>query len=126
MRYRGGRERGISFVGLMFVLIVLACVLLLSLKLFPIYTESFKIDKAMKGVIADSEIGKRSRREIQNALIKQFDIDAVTVITNRTIGEHLEIQSQSGIVSLDIHYEAETALFGNISLLVTFEKHVEN
>ena len=125
MRDRGG-ERGISFVGLMFVLVVLGITLLIGLKLFPIYLESFKIDKAMKGVITDSKIGERSKRQIEAALIKRLDIDSVKVITNRNIKEHLVITSASGEVSLDLEYEAEAELLGNMSLVITFEKHVEN
>ena len=125
MRYRG-RERGITFLGLMFVLVVLAFAGLIGLKLFPVYMESFKIDKAMKGLITDSKIGERSKREIQAALVKRLDIDSVTVVDHRTIKDHLEITTQGGNVSIDLAYEQETPLFANISLLVTFEKHVEN
>ena len=125
MRYRGG-ERGISFVGLMFVLVVLGFTLLIGLKLFPIYLESFKIDKALKGVVSDSKIGERSKRQIQAALIKRLDIDSVKVITNRNIKDHLVITSKSGQVSLDLDYEAEAELLGNISLVIAFEKHAEN
>ena len=125
MRYRGG-ERGISFVGLIFVLVVLAFVGLFGLKLFPIYMESFKIDKAMKGVIEDSKIEQRTNREIRGALIKMLDIDNVKAIGHGTMKDHLVITKRGGNVSLALTYEQETPLFGNISLLVTFEKHVEN
>ena len=125
MRYRGG-ERGISFVGLIFVLVVLAFVGLFGLKLFPIYMESFKIDKAMKGIIEGSKIEQRTKQEIRGALIKRLDINSVTAIGYGTMKDHLEITKQGGNVSLDLTYEQETPLFGNISLLVTFEKHVEN
>ena len=125
MRYRG-RERGISFVGLIFVLVVLAFAGLFGLKLFPIYMESFKIDKAMKGLIEDSKIDQRTKQEIRGALIKRLDIDSVKAIGHGNMKDHLEITKQGGNVALDLTYEQETPLFGNISLLVTFEKHVEN
>ena len=125
MRYRGG-ERGISFIGLMFVLVVLAFAGLFGLKLFPIYMESFKIDKAMKGLVEDSKIEQRTKQEIRGALIKRLDIDNVKAIGHGNMKEHLEITKIGGDVALDLSYEQETPLFGNISLLVTFEKHVEN
>ena len=125
MRYRGA-EQGISFVGLMFVLVILGCSLLIGLKLFPIYLESFKIDKAMKGLISDSKIGERSRREIQAALIKRFDINSVKAIRTANAKEHIAISSQNGNVSIDVEYEEVTELIGNVSLLITFSKHVEN
>ena len=123
MRYRS-RERGISLVGLMFVLVVAAFVGLIGMKLFPIYTESFKIDQAMKGLILDSKIGEHSKREIQAALIRHLDIDGVTVVDHRNIMDHLTITSSGGNVSIHLEYEKVTDLFGNISLLITFEKHV--
>ena len=125
MRYRGG-ERGITFIGLMFVLVILAFVGLFGLKLFPIYMESFKIDKAMDSLISDSKISERSKQEIRGALIKRLDIDSVKAVGHGNMKEHLEITKNGGNVSLDLTYEQETPLFGNISLLVTFDKHVEN
>ena len=65
MRYRGG-ERGVSFVSLMFVL---GCAVLVGLKLFPVYMQSFKFDSAMKSVIEDSKVSQRSKNEILRSLL---------------------------------------------------------
>lgn len=125
MHYRD-RERGISFVGLMFVLVVLGCGIGVGIKLYPIYMESYKIDKALEGVISDANVANLSKHAIQASLLKRLDIDMVMVIDHRNINDHVVIFSQKANVSIDVKYEEVMPLIGNISLLIEFDKHVEN
>jgi hypothetical protein len=119
-------QRGITFLGLLFVLVVLGFVALMGMKMFPVYMESFKIDKALKSLISDSQIGSMSKRDIIQALLKRLDIDSVNRIDHRNYNEYVTIVSNEGKVSVDVAYRAEAPLFSNISIVVDFEKHVEN
>ena len=120
------RQRGISGWGVMLLLIILGFIGLIGLKLFPIYTESFSIDGAMKGVVESPEVTKWKKREIYIALIKRFDIEDVSSIPERHIKDYVTITKKNGKVALDIVYRRETKLFGNVSLAVDFVKHAEN
>ena len=120
------KQKGISFLGLVFILILLAFVGLFGLKLFPIYMESFKIDKAMKGVLELPNVSSMSRGQIEKALMKRMDIDSVTTIYHRNFKEHVKVATSNGQVQIDVTYDRETPLFMNIYLLVDFEKHQEN
>lgn len=125
MHYRC-RQSGMSFVGLVFVLVILAFVGLIGLKLFPIYMESFKIDKAMKSVVADTSLAGQSKALIGRALTKRLDIDNVDQITEHNYKQYVTITKKGGKLSMDTKYRAEAHLFGNIGVVVDFEKHAEN
>ena len=125
MQFTNG-QRGVSFTGLMFVLIVLGVVLLLGLKLFPVYLESFKIHKAVEGVLSAPNVGQSTIHEIQKSLIKRFDIDSITAITHRNFKEHVVISSKNDVVSIAVNYEAVIPLLDNIYLLIIFDKYADN
>ncbi len=120
------RQRGMSGWGVLLLLVVIGFGSVIGLKLAPVYIESFKIDKALKGVISDPELGTRRKQEIKYALIKRFDIDDVKRVSEKNFKDTVTITKKGKKVSIDVEYRAEKPLFGNISVVVDFAKHVEN
>ena len=119
-------QRGISFVGLIFVLVVLAFVGLIGLRLFPFYMTSFKIDKAMTAVVEDPGMRDESVRSIVRSIVKRLDIDSVTFITEKNFNDYVVLSNDNGKIVIDVYYDEEAPLFANIFLRVEFEKHFEN
>ena len=120
------KQQGITFMGLFFVLVVLAFTCLVGLKLFPFYMTSFKIDKAMTAVVEDANMSDQTARQITASIVKRLDIDSVTRIYHRNINEYVTVKNNNGQITIDVFYDEETALFGNIFLRVEFDKHFEN
>jgi len=126
MMHRGVRQRGITFIGLLFVLVVLGFVAYIVMKLVPVYIESFKIDTAMNSVVQEPGIGGMTTKEIGRLFTKRLDIDSVTRITELNYRDYVTITNNQGRVGIDVSYRAETPLFGNVSVVVDFDKHAEN
>lgn len=120
------RQRGMTFWSLLFVLVVLGFVFLVSLKLFPIYLESFKINHAIESVTKDPGVGDRSKADIRDTLIKRFDIDDVRRITERNFSQYVDIDKKGRRVRISVEYRAETHLAGNIYLVADFKKRASN
>ncbi len=120
------KQRGMTASGLMFGLVLAALVVLLGLKVFPMYMESFKIDTAMESLIADSKIVDRSKREIIFSLLKRLDIDDVRRINEQTYKEFVKVSKVKRKVSIQVKYRVEVPLFSNLSLVGDFDKLVEN
>jgi|GEM_PF-837502 len=119
-------QRGISFVGLIFVLLVLAFVGLIGLRLFPFYMTSFKVDKAVTAVVEDPSMRDESVRAIVRSIVKRLDIDDVTFITEKNFNDYVVLSNNDGKIVIDVYYNEEAHLFANIFLRVEFEKHFEN
>ncbi|MCH9670738.1 MAG: DUF4845 domain-containing protein [Gammaproteobacteria bacterium] len=120
------RQIGASAIGLIFMLIVAACVLLLGMKLFPVYMESIKTDQALRGTIEDPAVGKLSKKEIAYSVVRRLDIDGETRIREQNYKEYLTIKKQRDRVSIDVKWRAETPIFANLSIVADFEKQVQN
>ncbi len=107
-------------------LVAAAMVVLLGLKLFPMYMESFKIDTAMESLISDSEIADQSKREIIFSLLKRLDIDDVRRITEHNYKEFIKVSKIKRKVTIQVKYRVENPLFSNLSLVGDFDKQVQN
>jgi len=120
------KQRGISFSGLLLTLIVVGFVVLIGLKLFPVYLESFKIDAALKGVIEDPQVAERSKQDIYASLVKRLDIDDVAAINENDIKEKIKIERVKEKVTITAMWERRAPLFYNLTLLANFKKVVHN
>lgn len=125
MKFRK-RQRGISFLGLIAIVGLLGFAAVIGLKLIPIYMDAWKIDGVMNAVISDPGINQMSRREVQDAMIKRLDIDAVDAVNYRNYKESMTITKRKGSMTIDIFYRVETPLIGNLSLIAEFDKSVSS
>jgi len=105
-------QRGVSLVGLLFVIAALGMVALVAMKVFPAYLENQAIEKAiLKARSAGSTIVDVRRSFTASAMIEEIGtIDA----------SDLEIiKEESGFV-INYAYAKKTPLFGPVSLVIDF------
>ena len=114
--------------GILFLLIVLGFSAVVIIKLVPVYLESYKIEKAMRGALEDPEVINQSRRDIILALTRRLDIDGVTRINYSNFADYgtVTIDKDARKVTMEIFYQSEVPLFGNLTLLADFEKFASN
>lgn len=106
------RQRGVSLVGLLFVIVVLGIAALVAMKVFPAYLEYQSIEKAvLKARSAGSTIVEVRKSFTASAMIEEISsIDA----------SDLEIiKEESGFV-INYAYSRKAPLIGNASLLLDF------
>jgi hypothetical protein len=120
------RQRGMSVLMGLFLLVVVAFAGLVGLKLFPVYLESMKIDHAMKGVTEDASVAEQSRRDIAFGLVRRLDIDGVTLINEKNWKDFVDISFVKNKVTLTVDWRREIPLFGNLSLVADFHKEASN
>lgn len=120
------RQRGMSFWMILFVLVVLGIAFFVSLKLIPIYMESFKVDRIISGLVKEPGAGSQSRHEIAATLVKRFDIDDVRRFNEKTLRKYVDIQKRGERVTILVEYRAEAPLVGNVSLVADFKKRASN
>ena len=106
-------QRGVSLVGLLFLLAILAAVGILALKIVPTVTEYMTIKKAI--VIAKAS--GTSIADIRNSFDKQADTGYVDAIT----GKDLNIVSTSDGFEVSFAYEKKIPLVGPASLVLDYE-----
>ena len=115
------KQRGLTFISIVFILGLIAFFTLLVLKIAPIYFNNSKVKNALAAVEESVDITSKSRREILNSLDKRFNMNYVEYVTH----DDIKIIAQPGYVKVDIEYERVEPIMGNLSVLVEFHEGFE-
>jgi hypothetical protein len=113
------RQRGVTFIGWIFLLLPMALVLYAGIRLTPVYLNYMKVAKALEGVsqefAGDTAV---SQRDIRIALERRFVVDSIDDPTARDIA--IRREGEAWVVEAD--YEAIAPLFANASILLQFNR----
>lgn len=119
-------QRGMSFLGLLATVAIVGFLIVIGLKLIPVYMDSWKIDKTLSDVIKDPSIGSQSKDSIIQSLLKRLDLDDVQAVNYTNWKESMSVTKRQNRVIIEVSYERRMPLLGNLYLLAEFDKRVEN
>ena len=114
-------QRGITFLGWIFLLTPVAVVLYAVIRLAPIYLNYMKVVRSLEqtaGIVKADEALTAST--IRNTLQKEFDIESLDYPKTTDI----VVERRDGKWSMEANYEDLAPLFLGISLVVKFDKFV--
>jgi type II secretory pathway pseudopilin PulG len=106
------RQRGITLVGLIFVLGVLGVIGVLGLKIVPTAIEFMSIKKA----IVAAKAGGSSPAEVRAS----FDRQATTGYIESISGKDLDIVKDGDQIEVNVAYQKKIPLIGPASLLIDY------
>jgi len=113
------RQRGITFLGWIVLLIPVAIVGYVVIRAVPVYLNYSKVARAFEQVKTEYASSPGTTREmVKSALEKRFDID---YIDSPKIGDVSIRKTGEGIL-VEVEYEDVVPLMYNASLLLAFEK----
>lgn len=107
-------QRGMTVIGMLLLLIVIAFVVLIAMKVVPMYIQYFSIKSTIESIRKEPQLAQMSTQDIQNAIQKRFDIGYVDNITARD----LKIRNENRGRVLDLEYQDERELFYGLSILL--------
>jgi uncharacterized protein DUF4845 len=114
------RQRGITAIGWLVLLIPFAIIIYAGIRLTPIYLNYMNVARTLNELNSDTESGGVSPDTIRASIAKHFEIDQVDypkpadILISRN-GEGWKVEAA---------YEDEAPLFAHITLQVTFDKTV--
>ena len=111
------RQRGLSLIGWVVVLIILAVFGTAAFRMVPAYMEYNTIRSAINSVLSDSKTALMSEREVYYAIGKRFTINQVNAIGVRD----LDIQKAGGQLSVGVDYEVREPMFYNVFVVMEFD-----
>ena len=68
------RQRGMSVIGLLLLLVVIGFVALIAMKVIPMYVQYFSIKSTIESVRKEPQLAQMTPQDIQAASQKRFDI----------------------------------------------------
>lgn len=111
------RQKGIGFIGLAFVVIVVGALLLLGFRLLPAYLQFFTVKGALQEITHNPELKGASLQEIRSAFDKRAIVNDINVIQ----GKELEIEKGGdGGFTVSANYSQQIPLFQNVSACIDF------
>ena len=110
------RQRGVTFVGMIFIAALIILGAIIALKLVPAYIEYATVVQHLRE-LARSPEARGSPREIQMLFSKRAQIDDIRAVT----ADDIEITREGESVVLTASYQTKVKLFGNLSACIDFE-----
>ncbi|HXC59094.1 MAG TPA: DUF4845 domain-containing protein [Steroidobacteraceae bacterium] len=116
------RQKGVTFIGWLFLLAPLAVLVYCGIRLTPVYLNYFAVTKSMNQVASEYKgaEGAVNVTEVHNALQRRWDVDSINYPEVKTI----TVAREGEKWMLEANYEDEVKVFSGISLLVHFDKKV--
>jgi hypothetical protein len=113
------KQRGITFLGWVILLVPVALVVYSVIRLTPIYLNYSRVARSISQVAQEAgSDGSASAATLRVALAKRFDIESIEFPDVEKIV--IRRDGQSWVMECD--YEETAPLFSNVALLVTFKK----
>lgn len=115
------RQHGMTAIGWLMVLGLIAFFSLVGLRLIPVYLEYFSVVTALESLKKNSDISSDSPRQAVDALMRRLDISDVKSVKSANV----KVLNEGGALKVVVNYEVRVPLFGNLDALATFNKSVE-
>jgi hypothetical protein len=114
------KQRGVTFIGWIFLLAPMALVLYCGIRLTPIYLNYLSISKSIEQTAKEADSGAVNPGLIRVTLDKRLDVEGVTGFTSSDV--KIERAGDGWVMSAQ--YEDVFPLIANVSVLVQFDKRV--
>jgi hypothetical protein len=111
------RQRGMTFISLMFVLALVGVVGYAGLRLFPVYINYMKVVSTLKRVASENR-GSTDEGSIRGSISRHWNIEDITGLDE---GQVEITKEEDGSVVLHAAYDDKVPYLGNISLVVSFD-----
>lgn len=116
------RQRGMTFLGIIVLVVVVGAWVYSGIRLVPKYLEYMRVAATLEKVRDEYESNPGTTDfMLRKAVERHFDIEMVEIITSNDI----EIRKEGGTFFMRAFYEDTVPLVANVSFLVEFDKTVE-
>ena len=115
------RQRGVTFIGWLFLLIPVAILGYVGIRLVPIYLNYMRVAQSVTQTATElktEEPATMTAQSIRSTLGKHFDIESITFPDVKDVS----ITRDGSGWTIEAKFEDTAPLFGNISMVVDFDK----
>ena len=119
---RNGKQRGMTVIGMLLLLIVIAFAALIAMKVVPMYIEYYTIKSTIESIRKEPQLAQMSPTDIHNAVQKRFDIGYVERIKARDLRIRNDAESRGRV--MELVYEDERELFYGLYVLLKVDETI--
>ncbi len=115
-------QQGMTAIGWLIVLGLIAFFALIILRMAPIYLESFKVKSALESLKQEPHITRKDKMEIMKLMENRFMIDDVDDVNLR---KDMTVSKDNGVLTVSVKYEVRKHLVGNVDVVANFNPSVK-
>ncbi|MCG7873238.1 MAG: DUF4845 domain-containing protein [Candidatus Thiodiazotropha lotti] len=115
------KQRGLTFISWLVILIVAGFLVMVGIKVTPVYIDHFAVKSALESVKNEPFAERKSKVELRNMVLKRLDINSIRHVTK----EHIKVKRDTGSRIINVSYEVRRHIAYNAALVMTFDETVE-
>lgn len=115
------QQRGMTGIGWLLMIAVIIFVVLIAIKILPVYIDHFNVSSVLSSLENEPGISTMTGGEVTNMLMKRLDINIVKDVTR----DDIYISQQNQVRLIEIEYQVQRKLVGNIDVLIHFNDKIE-
>ena len=114
------RQRGMTFLGLVTILVILGAGLYAAMRLVPVYLEYTKVARSLEQVRDEHAAIDTNPQMIRNSLERRWDVEDI-----KSIGwKEIDIKKTNDGYAVRATYDVVEPFIANVFLLTKFDKSV--
>ncbi len=115
------KQAGVTAMGWLVILGLIAFFALLTLKMAPVYMEHYSIKSVITSLKDEQFISKKSKKDIRSMVLTRVRINGVYDMDPNSI----TIKKNGGTINVDVTYSVQKNIVGNVDVLISFSDQVD-
>ncbi len=111
-------QRGMTFISLILMLVIAGFLMLLVLKLGPVYLENYTVKMVLANLRQEPGMNTRTSREIRRRIDDQLYVNEVRRLKSKDI----KIKREHNVVTVSIDYHVRVHIAANVDAIVSFKE----
>lgn len=127
MKHISQRQKGMTALGILIILGMVATFFVFGLALFPLYNEYVSVRTSMKSVLNQPAERRKTTKQIRKLFSKAADLNSVYFFTDTVVKEAVNVKkSKDGKTKyLNVKYQNSKKLFKNIYVMIDVDETME-
>jgi Tfp pilus assembly protein PilE len=121
------RQKGMTMLGLLFVLAFIAVVVLFTLRAFPLYNEKMQVVSAMNTVTSRPDATELSVKEVRDYFYRQIQVTNISRFSSDNLKDHVFVENSNKKGEpkiMHVKFDATNKLFADLHLLMVFDRSI--
>ncbi|MEE9343017.1 MAG: DUF4845 domain-containing protein [Gammaproteobacteria bacterium] len=120
MMFNPKQQQGMTMIGWIIVLGLIAFFVTVALRLVPVYMEYSKVASVLDATATETGIASKGKKEILLLLGKRFRINDVKTVSAKDV----KISKNGPKLDFHLAYERREPFIGNVDIIASFDKTV--
>lgn len=114
------KQQGLTFISWMVILIVVGFMVMIALKITPVYLEHYAIKASLESLKNEPFISRKPSSDIRKLLNRRLDMNSIKLSKDKVL-----IERRGGVTTITVKYDVIKPLISNISLIIAFDDSIE-